>query len=694
MAGIADHLKKILSSVYGKDVRQAIHDAIHQCYEDGKAGAVDLIARERINNLVANDEASEGNSELIDIRVGVDGTRYGSAGDAVRYQVNGLKDDMPKYFNINSANIESIASKTNLINFDDFTPGHIVTTSGLDENELFLAFGYVKIKPGTNYSIHNFQHFIFYDERLNVISNHNNDNGLKTSPENAAFFRGDTRTNMRHRVYIIESDIDITDASDMAYATLNERVKVLHSENTESAKNADLARNLVEGIILVDYVLYDDHPEETGLTTNFDDMNKVLSVNYVRSSGKTTMFAIKHTLGKRSDIENKKLLLQYNCHITGGTQLTVGINKGSGQNWGNTSKFRNIGAIRNGDSNKLLEITLSTDILDRENNGGAFEQDDDVGLIIQFMSTSITECYIDLKAFVKHDSKLPAYANASNLGSLTEQDVLEAIKSNWVSKAWLVYGDSITAISNGNGLQLGWARYVNDKLGFSNFYGRGVGGQSFRYNTGTFFANPDGTYNSRPPAEQPEGTTVHNGSFCSWDRISAMIPDTIKDTIDLVFIMGGTNDLPAGENVITYSEPIWSPENQKDSVWISSADSNGGDYDLNNFCGAIASTIMKIQTRCPNALIVLGTPLQRWDGYSQYKTGNVNNTDLSDVMKKVADYMGIPCIDVTGTCGINGYNYDTYITDGVHPYSDKGQAMLARTIISGLKQIEPIMTVE
>lgn len=48
---IQTYLNRILKSVYGKDVRQAIHDAIKQCYEDGKAGKQDLIARENISNL-------------------------------------------------------------------------------------------------------------------------------------------------------------------------------------------------------------------------------------------------------------------------------------------------------------------------------------------------------------------------------------------------------------------------------------------------------------------------------------------------------------------------------------------------------------------------------------------------------------------------------------------------------------------
>lgn len=89
---IAQYLKNILKAVYGKDVRQSIHDAIKQCYYDGKTGAVDLIARQQIANLVANDESSEGNSELIDIRVGTDGKNYPTAGEAVRGQVSNLEE--------------------------------------------------------------------------------------------------------------------------------------------------------------------------------------------------------------------------------------------------------------------------------------------------------------------------------------------------------------------------------------------------------------------------------------------------------------------------------------------------------------------------------------------------------------------------------------------------------------------------
>lgn len=51
MADIQTYLDQIKNAQYGKDVRQSIHDGIKQCYDDGKAGAIDLKAREDIASL-------------------------------------------------------------------------------------------------------------------------------------------------------------------------------------------------------------------------------------------------------------------------------------------------------------------------------------------------------------------------------------------------------------------------------------------------------------------------------------------------------------------------------------------------------------------------------------------------------------------------------------------------------------------
>lgn len=135
-SNIMQNLAKILSSRYGKDVRQAIHDSIHDCYEDGKAGSTDLIAREQIANLVSENNPTEGNSELQDIRVGHDGTTYTSAGESVRQQVGSLSEDKQNkfvnYFNKND---------------EDCLVGYMFNSDGtLKEYEITFVTGYIPCK--------------------------------------------------------------------------------------------------------------------------------------------------------------------------------------------------------------------------------------------------------------------------------------------------------------------------------------------------------------------------------------------------------------------------------------------------------------------------------------------------------------------------------------------------------------------
>ncbi len=265
-------------------------------------------------------------------------------------------------------------------------------------------------------------------------------------------------------------------------------------------------------------------------------------------------------------------------------------------------------------------------------------------------------------------------------------------RSQWRNKSWVAYGDSITAQCNGNELTNGWAKYVNSRHEFSRFYGRGVGGQRYCYNTGTWYANTDGTYAGRYGqnglTEAPEGTTTHNGSFCSWDRITTMIPEDIRESIDLITIMGGTNDISAGINE-TWSKPAWSAENTADDVWRSDTTHyNGGDYDTSTLVGSVASTIMKMQTWCPNAVIVVLTPIPRWVEYAHYENKGLTLQDVSEMIRKTAEYMGVHCVDLNAKCGINGFNYAKYISDGVHPNAN-GHKLIGQALNGSFVDIFP-----
>lgn len=69
MSNIEQYLADILAARYGEEVRQSIHDAIQQCYEDGRAGAIDLEARADIAAETTAREALDTRVNGIDTRV-------------------------------------------------------------------------------------------------------------------------------------------------------------------------------------------------------------------------------------------------------------------------------------------------------------------------------------------------------------------------------------------------------------------------------------------------------------------------------------------------------------------------------------------------------------------------------------------------------------------------------------------------
>ena len=62
--------------------------------------------------------------------------------------------------------------------------------------------------------------------------------------------------------------------------------------------------------------------------------------------------------------------------------------------------------------------------------------------------------------------------------------------------------------------------------------------------------------------------------------------------------------------------------------------------------------------------------------------------DMAEIEHKTANYMSVPFIDVTALCGINGWNYSTYISDSVHPNAAGGK-MLAAAMLSGFESLYP-----
>lgn len=247
---------------------------------------------------------------------------------------------------------------------------------------------------------------------------------------------------------------------------------------------------------------------------------------------------------------------------------------------------------------------------------------------------------------------------------------------SWNGKKWCSYGDSITGYNV-------WQSYVTEYFGFSEHYLRGVGSATYVKSNLIWYANEDGSFNCQPGiagvTDAPAGTHAVEGYLCSDDRIKTVPADS-----DLVIIMAGTND--AGPSISAPLGDLSYP------------------FDETTFMGAVASTVVKMQQQCPNAVIVLASPFSgrgyEEEGQSKeemranqtdpiYNDLGLTTYDYAKAIEEVAGYLSIPYIDVFESCGVNQFNRYEYLEDLVHPTPEGGKA-IAEVIIGRLKEIAPI----
>ena len=291
---------------------------------------------------------------------------------------------------------------------------------------------------------------------------------------------------------------------------------------------------------------------------------------------------------------------------------------------------------------------------------------------------------------------------------------------NWAGKVMATYGDSVVAINNGDFTRpykidnnTSWGVYAANYFGASKFYGRGIGGQSYKWGTGggsVSWLSPDGNYIARldnynydswgnlSTKVYPSGVTADmisggtaitvRGCGCSWLRIIKSFPASIKNNIDVVSV------LFHNDAANSYPDYEWVEDSEVDPEWFASDEYGiyNGDYNIETTAGAIASTIMKLHAWMPNARLVLCTPISGRGISGELNKGLLDNDmhGLAAIVSEMGTLLATPVVDLFSNDGINGLNRTDYISDTIHPYTTNGKKAVANAFISGMQNINQV----
>jgi hypothetical protein len=512
--------------------------------------------------------------------------------------------DLLNSIDFNAVN-ESVV-RVNLFNAatitDDFFVNHI--TGALQANNDYWASDYIPVEAGEDYIVSR-KHFRAWYDAAQVFISGASDTGndaVITAPANTAFLRLSAQISaVTPAAFMVQEGTSFRSGGYVAHSEVVDGAKLLRVSVTSNA----LALGAVE-------------PDKTGFLTLGKNLFNKQTITPNSFAGSTGSIVSNTTYALSDFIEVEAGETYYGAGASQSMRFWTAYDEfkrvvsAEGSNVGGTTITVPASGV------KYYRVTLFTTNIDS----------------FQFEKGTAATAYEPYR--FNFDYRI-------NVGSAS------ATSSNWSGKAFLSYGDSLTA-------QASWQPSIATALGLIHT-GAGVGGRRI------------------------------SGSTGMW--VQATI-DALPTGQELIIVLGGTND--------------WAGDVQLGTFKTAGVGPNGPTTVLNSdtdeFYGALNTMIERLQTKYTGSRICLATP--PWSElpgrvtsniWSEAQTNDAGLTivDYGDAMAIAATYWGLPFIDFRES-GINTTNKTTYMSnDGgwIHPNTAGGKR-LAEVAIGRLRDIEPL----
>lgn len=636
------------------------------------------VERARIDQLVALQEGSTtGDAELADIRVGADRVTYGSAGSAVRSQLNN-KADLLELMSL--AKTEYIVPDS----FFDFAEGWFYY-----DNSYLPFFG-----NGNEFISQRFIEFGRKTLRLRGLYD-----GCLVRARAYDLVDGE---------YVFDSENSYDNApAELVFETIPGKCYVISVFLAGGIPDGVTSAEMIEVSLLNDNSVENLSSAET-VQKSSAVMNslKYLATNNITVTQKVNATAVqanefKYEINEQAGHSFAYSGIAFKSELSGKEYLIRLTNNGANDlpvsDSFNTGFAVAIGS--KGFNFNYVERMLTEPNLLKSGESILIEFVDDVGgyLMLGYGGDALSDLYsVAIEMYEINENTTPPCiadglkdtANISRFISeyLENEDIsgylAKYLNGDPSDKTLVVYGDSLMQAANVPSAGT-WGGVIMDRFAFKKYVGVGIGGTGFTHGS-TNIAFPDGFANGdsfpgvfflgNPAGSEP-------CAFCDWNRIDKTIPEDA----DIILVGTGVNNLGFAEGDVSFVEG-----DTTDAAWANSDHYSeyNGDFNIKAVRGAVASTIMKIQCKAPHAKIFM---INWANSRGEADKSNATATNSKDaqlgLLKAIAEVcneFGVELIDMFGISGINPLNRSKFVQDGIHLNSLGYTTRFAPVIIRSL----------